>query len=174
MLVLIATDPESRCIAEADGFKGRFELLTVTDTPVEPMDGETVLPPVKQGRAVRLKLAFVHAFHEMNADGVITLPRGGCEPSFVLRVAEALEDGAVFVDGGLHTASPARMGGAIHLLTTITTGSRRVPWCGLRGYDRSIAPILEQVDGRHDDYEITLVQAAVAEGIKITDLDCGS
>lgn len=172
MLVLIATDPESRCIAEAEEFKGRFELLTVTDSPVEPMEGETVLPYVKKGRAVRLKLAFTHAFNEMNADGVITLPRGGCEPAFVLRVAEALEEGAIFVDGGLHTASPARMGGAIRLLTTITTGSHRVPWCGLRGYDRSMAPILDAVNGHHDDYEITLVQAAVAEGVKITDLVC--
>ncbi|MBQ8288430.1 MAG: GtrA family protein [Clostridia bacterium] len=171
MLVLIATDSESRRLAEE--FRDRFELLTVTDIPVEPMDGETVLPHVRKGRAVRLKLAFAHAFNEMHADGVITLPRGGCEPAFVLRVAEALEGGAVFVDGGLHTASPARMGGAIRLLTTITTGSHRIPWCGLRGYDRSMAPILEKVDGHHDDYEITLVQAAVAEGVKITDLDCG-
>ncbi|MGM9647214.1 MAG: GtrA family protein [Eubacteriales bacterium] len=168
MLVLIATDPESRRLAET--FKDRFPLLTVTDTPVEPMDGETVLPYIQKGRAVRLKQAFAYAFGEMNADGVITLPRGGCEPEFVLRVAKALEDGAVFVDGGLQTASPALMGGMIHLLMVITTGSHRVPWCGLRGYDRSMAPLLEQVSGRHDDYEITLVQAAVAEDVQITDL----
>lgn len=170
MLVLIATDPESRSIAAQ--LKDRYTLLTVTDTPVEPMEGETVLPQVQQGRAIRLKIAFAHAFEVMNADGVITLPRGGCEASFVESVAEALEAGAVFVDGGLHTASPAYMGGIIRLLTTMTTGSHRVPWCGLRGYSRAMAPILEKADGRHDDYEITLVQAAVAEGIKITDIDC--
>lgn len=169
MLVLIATDPESRSIAAALG--DRYKLLTVTDTPVEPMEGETVLPHIRKGRAIRLKIAFAHAFDEMHADGVITLPRGGCEPSFVQSVADALEAGAVFVNGGLHTASPAYMGGMIRLLTTMTTGSHRVPWCGLRGYDRSMAPILDKVDGRHDDYEITLVQAAVAEGVKIIDID---
>lgn len=172
MLVLIATDPESRYIAAADECKDRFQLLTVTDTPVEPMEGETILPPVKKGRAVRLKMAFTHAFDSMHADGVITLPRGGCDPSFVLRVADALEEGAVFVNGGLHTASPAYLGGLIRLLTTITTGSHRIPWCGLRGYHRSMAPVLDKVNGHHDDYEITLLQAAVAEGVKITDIDC--
>ena len=170
MLVLIATDPESRSIAAALG--NRYSLLTVTDTPVEPMEGETVLPQVQKGRAIRLKIAFAHAFEVMNADGVITLPRGGCEASFVERVAESLEAGEVFVNGGLYTASPTHMGGIIRLLTTMTTGSHRVPWCGLRGYARSMAPILEKADGRHDDYEITLVQAAVAEGIKITDIEC--
>ncbi len=171
MLVLIATDPESRRFAEE--FRDRFSLLTVTDTPVDPIEGETVLPHVQKGRAIRLKRAFAYAFDEMQADGVITLPRGGCESEYVHRVADALESGATFVDGGLHTASPTHMGGAIRLLTTLTTGSRRVPWCGLRGYDRSIAHILEEVSGSHDDYEITLVQAAVAEGIKIVDLECG-
>ena len=170
MLVLIATDPESRAIAAALG--NRYSLLTVTDTPVEPMEGETVLPQVQQGRAIRLKIAFAHAFEAMNADGVITLPRGGCEATYVEKVADALEAGEVFVNGGLYTASPTHMGGIIRLLTTMTTGSHRVPWCGLRGYARSMAPILEKVDGRHDDYEITLVQAAVAEGIKITDIEC--
>ncbi len=170
MLVLIASDPASRQTAAA--LAGRFSILTMTDTPVDAVNGETVLPPEQEGRGLRLRRAFAYAFDEMGADGVITLPRGGCETAYVLRVAEALESGAVFVDGGLHTASPARMGGAIHLLTFITTGSRRVPWCGLRGYARSIAPLLQTTNGRHDDYEITLLQAAVAEGIKITDLEC--
>lgn len=170
MLVLIATDPESRSTAAA--FKGRFPLLTVTDTPVEPMEGERVLPCVKQGRALRLKMAFAYAFGEMNADGVITLPRGGCESSFVQQVADALEGGAVFVDGGLHTPSPAYWGSLIRLLTTLTTGSHRVPWCGLRGYARDMAPVLEKENGQHDDYEITVLQAAVDEGIQITDISC--
>lgn len=170
MLVIIATDAQSRRVAGSLG--NRFPLLTVTDTPVEAMAGETVLPMIKKGRGVRLRQAFAYAFGQMGADRVITLPRGGCEASFVLRVAEALENGALFVDGGLHTASPFRMGGAVRLLTTFTTGSHRVPWCGLRGYDRSLAPLLAKVGGRHDEYEITLLQAAVADGIKIVDLPC--
>ncbi len=170
MLVLIASDPDSRKTAKE--LAGEFSILTVTDIPVTALPGETVLPHENKGRGLRLKRAFAYAFGEMGADGVITLPRGGCDPAYVLRVADALKAGDRFVDGGLHTASPAKMGGVIRLLTTFTTGSHRVPWCGLRGYAKEIAPLLQKVGGRHDDYEITLLQAANNEGIAITDLAC--
>ena len=130
----------------------------------------------KQGRGERLKRAFAHAFDVLDADGVITLPDGEWDDAYaalVDAIANELRAGADFVDSGVVGASPFWLGGVYRLVTTFTTGSRRTPWCALRGYSKNVAPILASVKSNGVEYDTVLLQAAVTDGVKITDLPAG-
>ena len=138
---------------------------------------DVFLPSDSKGRGERLKLAFTYAFETMEADGVITLPHGGLQDAELCKLGEivqALQKDADFVDGNLEGGSPFLFGGLFRILTSFTTGSRRTPWCGLRGYSKTLAPLLASVKAKGDEYETVLLQAAVTEGVKITDLGAGA
>ena len=138
--------------------------------------GDVFLPCDALGRGERLKTAFAYAFEKMGADGVIPLPKSGLsdgELGLTGEIRTALEAGADFVDGGLSGDSPFLLGGLFRILTSFTTGSRRAPWCGLRGYSRNMAPLLASVKAKGDEYETVILQAAVTDGVQITDLAPG-
>lgn len=166
MLVLIRADEAEELSPLPD-----LPLIWVRSTPPDTLrEGDVYLPAEGQGRGERLKQAFSYAFDRLNADGVITLPHGGCTEESIRAVQQALEGGAELADGGVLSKSPFRFGGLFRILTAFTTGRRRAPWCGLRGYSRSVAPLLASVSYRGGEYETVVLQAAVSEGIQITDL----
>ena len=168
MIVLISVDG-GNLSAPLD-----LPIVYVTgERPAGMREGDVFLQSRERGRGARLKQAFAHAFTQMGADYVITLPAGGLsdeELPLVGSIRIALEKGADFADGGLSGGSPFLFGGLFRLLTSFTTGSRRAPWCGLRGYSKQMAPLLASVKAKGDEYETVLLQAAVTEGVKITDL----
>ena len=152
-------------------------IYVVQERPVGMREGDLFLPATGKGRGKRLRQAFAHAFDTMGADGVITLPAGGLQDAELCKIGEtveALQKGADFVDGNLEGGAPFLFGGLFRLLTSFTTGSRRVPWCGLRGYGKNMAPLLASVKSKGDEYETVLLQAAVTDGVKVTDLGAGA
>jgi putative flippase GtrA len=173
MIVLISVDG-SRLSAPLD----LPVIYVAKDRPqgMHKEKGDVFLPCDASGRGERLQTAFAFAFEKMGADGVITLPEGGLsdgELCLLGQIRTALEDGAEFVDGGLSGDSPFLLGGLFRILTSFTTGSRRTPWCGLRGYGKTLAPLLASVKAKGAEYETVLLQAAVTDGVKITDLAPG-
>lgn len=166
MLILIRADDTEEYSPLPD-----LPLIWVRSTPPAMLrEGDVYLPAEGRGRGARLRQAFSFAFDRLNADGVITLPQGGCAEEQIRAVQTALNNGADFVDGGLPSAAPFLLGGVFRMLTAFTAGRRRAPWCGLRGYSRSAAPLLASVSYRGGEYETVLLQAAVSEGVEITDL----
>lgn len=141
--------------------------------PSQMQSGDYYLSATKEGRGERLKRGFAYAFETLGADGVITIPSGGLTEADLARVHEIekqLKDGADFVDGGLSGGSPFWFSGLFRILTAFTTASRRTPWCGLRGYSRAMAPLLASVKAKGAEYETVLLQAAVTDGVKVTDI----
>ena len=171
MIVLISAD-ECSVSAPVD-----LPVIAVAkERPAGMRSGDVFLSATGKGRGERLKQAFAYAFETMGAEGVITLPAGGlqdAELSKVGGIAEALQKGADFVDGNLEGGSPFLFGGLFRILTAFTTGSRRTPWCGLRGYGKTMAPLLASVKAKGDEYETVLLQAAATDGVKVTDLGAG-
>jgi putative flippase GtrA len=152
-------------------------IVVAKERPVGMRGGDVFLPADEKGRGERLRKAFAFAFDKMGADGVITLPNGGLQDAELPKIggiAEALQKGADFVDGNLEGGSPFLFGGLFRILTSFTTGSRRAPWCGLRGYSKNMAPLLDSVKAKGDEYETVLLQAAVTDGVKVTDLGAGA
>lgn len=170
MIVFISTDGETGSISPSLP----ISTIYITDErPDQMQSGDYYLSSEKKGRGERLKRAFAYAFDTLGADGVITLPVGGLMESDLSRVREIeehLSAGASFVDGGLNGGSPFLLGGAFRLVTSFTTGSRRAPWCALRGYSREMAPLLSSVKASGAEYETVVLQAAVTDGVKVTDL----
>lgn len=168
MIVLISVDGYSASVSP------ELPVIYVAkERPAGMRKGDVYLVSDASGRGERLRAAFAHAFDVMSADGVITLPAGGmsdCELPLVGQIRQALEEGADFVDGGLEGNSPFLFGGLFRILTAFTTGSRRAPWCGLRGYGKKLAPLLASVKAKGNEYETVFLQAAVTDGAKITDL----
>ena len=166
MIVLISAD-ECSVSAPVD-----LPVIAVAkERPAGMRSGDVFLSATQKGRGERLRQAFAYAFETMGAEGVITLPAGGlqdAELSKVGGIAEALQKGADFVDGNLEGGSPFLFGGLFRILTAFTTGSRRTPWCGLRGYGKTMAPLLASVKAKGDEYETVLLQAAATDGVKVT------
>lgn len=148
-------------------------VYVAAERPVDMKSGDYFISSHREGRGERMRRAFAYAFDTLGAEGVITLPAEEWSDSYCTRVelvAKALDEGADFVDGGMESPSPFLMGGLFRLLTSFTTGSRRTPWCGLRGYSRKMAPLLASVKAKGAEYDTVLLQAAVTDGVKITDL----
>ena len=168
MLVYISTD-EKRSMP-------RLSLPTVHVAPARPTQlavGDYFISSHERGRGDRLRRAIAYAFDTLGADGVITLPDGEFSDVYASRgerIAVALQEGADFVDGGVATPSPFWLGSLYRLVTSFTTGSRRTPWCGLRGYSRNMASLIASVKAKGAEYDTVLLQAAVTDGVKITDL----
>lgn len=148
-------------------------IWVAKDRPSSLPNGNYFLSSPEQGRGQRLKRAFAYAFDTLGADGVITLPDGeleACHYAVAEEIASKLQEGADFVDSGMAGRSPFWFGGIFKLVTAFTTGSRRAPWCTLRGYSKQIAPLLASVKVKGVEYDTVLLQAAVTDGVKITDL----
>lgn len=123
------------------------------------------------GRGKKLKAAFAHAFGEMGADAVITLPASGeCTAEALQKIENALEAGASVAVYDRDEPSPLLFGGAFSLLTRLTAGLKVAPWASLRGYRRECAELLASVGGAGADYECALLQAAVTEKLPLAQI----
>lgn len=148
-------------------------IWVAAERPAHLQNGDYYISSVNEGRGQRLKRGFSYAFDVLGADGVITLPDGDLNDAHYACAKEIeakLAEGADFVDGGMAERSPFWFGGLFRIVTAFTIGSRRTPWCGLRGYSKQIAPLLASVKEKGAEYDTVLLQAAVTDGVKITDL----
>ncbi len=168
MIVYISVDGQ-RTLAPLS-----FPVVCVAEEcPGNLRSGDYFISSSEKGRGQRLKRAFAYAFDVLGADGVITLPDGDLDETHYSRaneIANRLQEGADFVDGGINCKSPFWFGGLFKILMTFTTGSRRTPWCALRGYSKKMASLLASVKEKGAEYDTVVLQAAVAEEVKVTDL----
>lgn len=168
MIVYVSVDEKRPVVSST------FPTIYVTsDRPENLASGDYYISSNETGRGARLKRAFAYAFEVLEADGVITLPDGEYGEAHEMRarqIAAALQEGADLVDGSIECSSPFLLGGIFRLVTSFTMGSRRLPWCGMRGYSKKMAALLASVKAKGAEYDTVLLQAAVTDGVKITDL----
>lgn len=126
------------------------------------------------GRGRKLRAAFAHAFGEMGADAVITLPASGeCTAEQIEQVERAMTEGASVAVCDTEERSPLICGWAFELLTRFTAGLTVAPWASLRGYKADCAALASSLKGEGADYEVALLQAVVTEKLPLKQL-CAS